>query len=109
MLQHRNIRKFTWTSPDGKTHNQIGNILNDRRHHLYAFDVQLFRASDCDTNHYLVVAKVSERLALSKQTTHRFYVDEIIGIISVGFNVTDQLLIRFFLIRQILEKKWGIQ
>jgi Mg2+/citrate symporter len=33
------------------------------------------------------------------------YVDEIIGIISVGIDVTDQLQIRSFCILQILEKK----
>ena len=39
MLQHRNVRKYTWTSPDGKTHNQIGHILIDRRWHLSILDV----------------------------------------------------------------------
>jgi hypothetical protein len=67
MFPHRNIHKYTWTSPEGKTHNQIDHILVDRRRHSNVLDVRSFRAADCDSEHYLVVAKVRERLAVSKQ------------------------------------------
>ena len=29
MFPHRNIHKYTWTSPDGKTHYQINHMLID--------------------------------------------------------------------------------
>ena len=61
------IHKYTWTSPDGKPHNQIDCILIDRRWHSSVFDVRSFRGADCDTNRYLVVADARERLAVSKQ------------------------------------------
>jgi hypothetical protein len=67
MSPHRNIHKYTWTSPDGKTHTQIDHILVDRRKHSIVLDVQTFRAADCDSDHYLVVAKVRERLAVNDQ------------------------------------------
>ncbi|PNF41471.1 hypothetical protein B7P43_G13302 [Cryptotermes secundus] len=73
MFPHRNINKFTWASPDGKIHNQIDHILIDRRWHSIVLDVRSFRAAECDTDHYLVVAKVRERLAVSKQTTQCSY------------------------------------
>jgi len=72
MIPHRNIHKYTWTSPDGKTHNDIDHILIDRRWQSSILDVRSCRGADCDTNHYLVVAKVRERLAVNEQATQKF-------------------------------------
>jgi hypothetical protein len=73
MFPHRNIHKYTWTSPDGKTHNHIDHVLVDRQRHTNVLDVRSFKAADCDSDHYLVVAKVRERLAVNKQRSRISY------------------------------------
>ena len=68
MFPHRDIHKYTWTSsPEWKTHNQIDHILIDRRWHSSILDVRRFGGADCDTDYYLVFAKVRERLAVRKK------------------------------------------
>ena len=71
MFPHRDIHKHTWTSLDGKTHNQIDHTLIDRRRQSSILDVCSFRGADCVTDHYLMVAKVKEILAVSKQAAQK--------------------------------------
>jgi hypothetical protein len=73
MFPLRNIHKYAWTSSDGKTYNQVDHILVDRRRHLNVLDVRSFRAADCDSDYYLVVAKVRERLTVNTQITKFSY------------------------------------
>jgi hypothetical protein len=75
MFSHGNFHKYTWTAPGGKTHNQVDHILITRGRNSSLLDVRSFRAADYDTDHYLVVTTVGERLAVSKQTMHRVHVE----------------------------------
>jgi hypothetical protein len=45
--------------------------LIDRRWHSSILDVRSFRGADCDTDHYLVVAKVRARLSARKQVPQK--------------------------------------
>jgi len=75
IFPHRKIHKYTWTSTDGKTHNQIDHTLIDKRWNSSILDVRSSRGADCDTDHYLMVAKLSERLAVNKQAAQNFDMD----------------------------------
>ena len=72
LFPHREIHNYTWTSPGGKTHNHIDHILIDRTWHSSILDERSIRGTDCDTDHCLLVAKVRERLAVSKEAAQKF-------------------------------------
>ena len=44
----------------------------DRRWHSSILDLRSFRGADFDTDQYLVITKVRERLAVGKQAAQRF-------------------------------------
>jgi hypothetical protein len=75
MFPHRRIHKYTWTSPEGKTRNQIDQVWVDRRRHSSILAVRSFREADCDTEHYLAVAKLRERLPVSKRAAQKIYTE----------------------------------
>ena len=75
VLPHRNIHKYTWTSPDGNTHIHNDHVLIYGRWHSITLDVQTFRGAVCNADHYLMATEVRERLAGSKQETQKFDVE----------------------------------
>jgi hypothetical protein len=58
MFPQRNIHEHNWTSPVGKTHNQIDHVLIDMKWRSSILDVLSFRRADFDTDRYLMVAKL---------------------------------------------------
>jgi hypothetical protein len=75
MFPHLNIYKYTWTSSEGKTHSQIDDVVIDRRWLSSMLDVRSFRGANCDSDHYLVVAKDRERLAMGKLAVKKVDMD----------------------------------
>jgi hypothetical protein len=45
--------------------------LIDRRRHSNILDVRSFRETDCDSDHYLVVSEIRDRLAVSKRVVKK--------------------------------------
>ena len=72
IFPHRNIHKYTWTSPAEQNRNQIDHLLIDRRWHSSIIYLRSFSGAYCDTDHCQVGAKVRETLAVRKQTAHKF-------------------------------------
>jgi hypothetical protein len=69
---HHDIHKHTWTSPDGVTHNQTELVLIDKRRHSNISPVRSFRGVDCDTDRYLIVAELREKIPASKRVRQKF-------------------------------------
>jgi hypothetical protein len=66
-FEHKNIHKVTWVSPDGRSFNQIDNILIDARHGTDIMDCRPHRGANIDSDHYLVLGIIRARIS-----THRY-------------------------------------
>lgn len=63
---HKDIHKKIWTSPDGKTENQIDHITISRKWCRNLRDVRVKRVADAASVHHLVQATLK-----LKRKTHR--------------------------------------
>ncbi len=77
MFPHKDVHKYTWTSPDGRTRNQIDHINVNGIFKRSVQDVRAFRGADVGSVHNLVVGNIRFKLSgvVRKQgeTTARKY------------------------------------
>lgn len=59
-FQRKDIYKQTWLSPDATAKNQIDHLTIDKLHRSWFKNVRSYRGADGDTDHYLVVATLTE-------------------------------------------------
>lgn len=55
VFQHKQIHKTTWTSPDGRTVNQIDHVTIGTKWRRSLLDVRVKRGADAASDHHLVV------------------------------------------------------
>ena len=67
IFPHKLIHKQTWTSPGGKTNDQIDHVLVSRQHRTSVMDSRAMRGADIVSDHQLVRSKI--KLKLNRKET----------------------------------------
>lgn len=61
-FKHKDIHKYTWTSPDGRTRNQIDYITVNGKFRSSIHNARAYRGADVGSDHNLVVCDMKLRL-----------------------------------------------
>jgi hypothetical protein len=67
IFMHKDIHKYTWTSPNEKTKNQIDHILYNKKWRTSIQDVLARRKPDVGSDHNMVVCKLKLKLRRIKR------------------------------------------
>nr|KAG5693360.1 hypothetical protein BaRGS_017653 [Batillaria attramentaria] len=71
IFPHKTIHKTTWTSPDGRTVNQIDHITIGRKWRRSLLDVRAKRGADAASDHHLVTAAIKIKLKAYRDQADR--------------------------------------
>ena len=73
IFPHKTIHKTTWSSPDGKTENQIDHFTVSRKWRRSLLDVRVRRGADVASDHHLLIATARIKLKSYKDPSDRPY------------------------------------
>ena len=75
IFPHKLIHRQTWTSPGGKTKNQIDHVLVSRQHRTSVMDTKAMRGADIASDHQLVQSKIKLKLKRKQKAIRKkFYI-----------------------------------
>ena len=77
IFPHKLIYKQTWTSPGGRTKNQIDHVLVSRQHQTSVMDTRARRGADIVSDHQVVRSKIKlklKRKQKNKAIREKFYI-----------------------------------
>ena len=69
MFPHKNVHKYTWTSPDSQYRNQIDHVAIRSPFKRSVYDTRVHRGADVGSDHNLVITKT--KLGLTSTARNR--------------------------------------